>query len=52
MIKKVLFLTALMLLCSSCVSRTVIGPSGLSGSEKEVVKEKKLIWFWQEEFSN
>lgn len=50
MIKKLLLLAALLLLCNACVSRTIIGPSGLSGSEKEVVKEKKLVWFWQEEF--
>ena len=50
MIKKLFILAALIMLCSSCMSRTVIGPSGLSGSEKEVVKDKKLIWFWQAEF--
>jgi len=50
MIKKLFILTILLLLSSACVSRTIIGPSGLSGSEKEVVKDKKLIWFWQAEF--
>ena len=49
MIKK-LFILTLLLLCSACVSRTFIAPDSLTGEKKEVIKDKKLIWFWQSEF--
>jgi hypothetical protein len=32
------------------VSRTTIGTDSLTGTDKEVIKDKKLIWFWQEDF--
>jgi len=48
MIKNILILIGLLLLCSACVSRTTISADGLTGSQKEVIKDKKLIWFWQD----
>ena len=50
MIKKLVILTGLLLVCSACVSRTYTAPSNLTGTEKEVIKNRKLIWFWQSEF--
>jgi hypothetical protein len=49
MIKK-LFVLILLLLCSACVSRTIIAADNLTGEKKEVIKDQKLIWFWQSEF--
>ena len=50
MAKKILFTFILLLLCSSCVSRTVTAPESMSGSEKDVVISKKLVWFWDKDF--
>jgi len=51
MIKKTCILIGLLLLCSACVSRTITAPGSLTGTEKEVIVSKKLVWFWQDEFS-
>jgi hypothetical protein len=50
MIKKMLILIGLLLMCSACVSRTITSNDSLSGTQKEVIEDKKLIWFWQEDF--
>ncbi len=50
MIKHMLVVLCLLLLCSGCVSRTVRSADSLSGSKRNVITEKKLIWFWQDEF--
>ena len=46
---KILCCILFLILCTSCVSRTVTAPDSLSGTQKEVVK-KDLIWFWEAEF--
>ncbi len=51
MIKKIILLFGLLLVCSSCVSRTVTTPDALTGTRKELTSDKKLIWFWQDDFS-
>jgi hypothetical protein len=50
MIKNMFILMGLLLLCSACVSRTTLSNDALTGTQKEVIKDKKLIWFWQSEF--
>lgn len=53
MIKKIMFTALLLLLCSSCVSRTIYMTKGLSEDEKKVtIGKKKLIWFWNDEYNN
>lgn len=49
MLKKLFYLSALLLLCSSCVSRTVYKEPGLRGHAGQVT-EKKIIWFWDKEY--
>jgi hypothetical protein len=48
MLKKLLYLTALLLLCSACVSRTTVKEPGLKGEAGK--SETKLIWFWDKDF--
>lgn len=48
MVKKVLLLIGLLLLCSSCVSRTTYQSNDLDGSSK-VIEKKELIWFWNQD---
>jgi hypothetical protein len=48
MLKKLLYLIALLLLCTSCVSRTTIKEPGLKGEASK--SETKLIWFWDKDF--
>jgi len=52
MIKKFIFAAVLLLLCSSCISRTVIKNPGLQGSSKtdKDIGESKIIWFWDKDF--
>jgi len=50
MIKNSIILITLLLLCSACVSRTTTANDALSGTQKEVIKDKELIWFWQDDF--
>jgi len=48
MLKKLFYLSVLLLLCSSCVSRTTIKEPGLKGEASK--SETKLIWFWDKDF--
>jgi hypothetical protein len=53
MLKKLLYLTSVLLLCSSCVSRTTIKEPGLKGGGNASGKansETKLVWFWDKDF--
>jgi hypothetical protein len=52
MVKKLFYLTAVLLLCSSCVSRTTIKEPGLKGSNAagKANSETKLVWFWDKDF--
>ena len=52
MIKKLFYLIAVLLLCSSCVSRTTIKEPGLKGGNAsgKPASETKLIWFWDKDF--
>lgn len=50
MLKKLLFLTAVLMLCGSCVSRTTIKEPGLKGGVGKNSSETKLIWFWDKDF--
>jgi len=49
MFKKLFYLTVVLLLCSSCVSRTTIKEPGLKDAGKSN-SETKLIWFWDKDF--
>lgn len=48
MLKKLFYLSVLLLLCSSCVSRTTIKEPGLKGEASK--SETKLIWIWDKDF--
>jgi hypothetical protein len=51
MIKKFIFASVLLLLCSSCVSRTIVKEPGLKGAGSAASKgETKIIWFWDKDF--
>lgn len=51
MIKKLIAAAVLLLLCSSCVSRTVIKDPGLQGTGSPASKgETHLVWFWDKDF--
>ena len=51
MFKKLFYLMAVLLLCSSCVSRTTYKEKGLKGeSSSKPVGETKIIWFWDKDF--
>jgi len=51
MIKKVFILIGLLLFCGGCVSRTPTSANIQTGMKKEMTSGKKLIWFWQDEYS-
>jgi hypothetical protein len=53
MLKNLFYLTVVILLCSSCVSRTTYKQSSLKGSNPsgKPVAEKKLIWIWDKDYS-
>jgi hypothetical protein len=53
MFRKLFYLATVLLLCSSCVSRTTYKESGLKAGNPagKPAAEKQLIWFWQDEFS-
>lgn len=52
MLKGIFCITVLMLLCSSCVSRTITKEVGLnSGEPGKTVQDTKLIWIWDKDFS-
>jgi hypothetical protein len=44
------FSLLLLLLCSSCVSRTVRSQSDMPGETTKEIVEKKIIWIWDPEF--
>ncbi len=48
MLKKLFYLSVLLLLCSSCVSRTTLKEPGLKGEASK--SETKLVWFWDKDF--
>jgi len=52
MIKKFIFAVFLLLLCSSCVSRTIIKNPDLEGggASDPNIGKTKLVWFWQDDF--
>jgi hypothetical protein len=50
MIKNILILIGLLFLCSACVSRTTTSADGLTGTQTKEIKDKKLIWFWQDDY--
>ena len=52
MFKKLFYLIAILLLCSSCVSRTTIKEPGLKGDNAsgKANSETKLVWFWDKDF--
>lgn len=51
MIKKLITVAVLLLLCCSCVSRTIIKEPGLNGAGSAATKgETKLVWFWDKDF--
>ena len=49
MVKQLFFTVVLLLLCSSCVSRTTYEGNSMDGS-KQPIHDKKLIWFWQDDY--
>lgn len=49
MIKKLFFIAVILLLCSSCVSRTTY-EGGAKTDTEEIIDDKELIWFWDEDF--
>lgn len=51
-LKSFFCLTILLLLCCSCVSRTISEPVGPDEDGRATVKETKLIWIWDKEFNN
>jgi len=51
MIKKLFYLIPVLLLCSSCVSRTTLKEQGLKGGGAgKSVSETKTVWFWDKDF--
>jgi hypothetical protein len=52
MVKKLIFAAILLLLCSACVSRTVIKNPGLQGGtgSNKNIGESKVIWFWDKDY--
>jgi hypothetical protein len=50
MIKDLAILICLLLLSSGCVSRTISSADSRTGTRREVISEKKVIWFWQKDF--
>jgi hypothetical protein len=53
MIQKTIIAALLLLLCSSCVSRTISEPVGLNSGEKgKTIKKTKTVWIWDKDFKN
>ena len=53
MIKKFIFAVLFLLLCSSCVSRTISESAGLnSGETGKTIKTTKTIWIWDKDYNN
>lgn len=53
-VKQFIFAAVLLLLCSSCVSRTIYKEPGLRGANAsgKGSTEKKIVWFWDKDFRN
>lgn len=47
---KQLSLLIVLLVLTGCVSRTITEPSKEMGKNDEVVVDKKIVWFWQDDF--
>lgn len=47
--KKIILVLSLLLLCSSCVSRTTY-EGGVQNDSQETIDSKELIWFWDDNF--
>lgn len=51
MLKKLFYVTTALLLCSSCVSRTINKEPGLTGENaRKTDQETKIVWFWDKDF--
>jgi len=51
MLRKLFYLIVVLLLCSSCVSRTTIKEPGLKGDASgKGIGETKIVWFWDKDF--
>ncbi len=52
MFRKLVCLITVLLLCSSCVSRTTYKEPGLKGdaSSGKNKGESKIVWFWDKDF--
>lgn len=52
MLKKLVFAAVMLMLFSSCVSRTTIKEPGLKGANAsgKANSETKVIWFWDKDF--
>jgi len=51
MVKKLFFVVIGILLCSSCVSRTINKEPGLIGADANKKNtETKLVWIWDKDF--
>ena len=52
MFRKLVYLIVVLLLCSSCVSRTTYKEPGLKGNTEsgKNAGETKIVWFWDKDF--
>jgi len=52
MLRKLVYLIVVLLLCSSCVSRTTYKEPGLKGNTAsgKNAGETKIIWIWDKDF--
>jgi hypothetical protein len=52
MLRKLFYLIVVLLLCSSCVSRTTYKEPGLKGNTAsgKNAGETKIVWFWDKDF--
>ena len=52
MFRKFFYLITVLLLCSSCVSRTTTKEPGLKGDNAtgKANSQTKLVWFWDKDF--
>lgn len=48
MIKNLVYLATVLLICSSCVSRTTYKESSMKGGQK--MEETRTVWFWDKDF--
>lgn len=53
MLKIILYSAAVLVLCSSCVSRTIDKEvRAIGGEPGRKIQEKKIIWIWEDEYKN